>query len=259
LPDYVERGTDRLALHVYPDTGGPVALVLPAMGVPARYYRPFAEHLRGFGFTVVVADLRGTGDSTPHPSRRSRYGYAELVDDIAAVRDTLPKGRTTVLIGHSLGGQVALLSQAREQTVDGLVLVATGLPYFRAYPGWRRLWALALTQGIAAATALLGVWPGWGFGGRQARGVIRDWAYTARHGRYPRDAEAALRSMGTPVLAVTVTGDTYTPPGTTGHLVGKLAAAPVTREVHEGPDHFRWVRASAGLAERIAAWATARP
>ena len=45
--------------------------------------------------------------------------------------------------------------------------------------------------------------------------------------------------MRTPVLAVTVTGDTYTPPGTTGHLVGKLAAAPVTREVHPGPDHFR--------------------
>jgi predicted alpha/beta hydrolase len=65
--------------------------------------------------------------------------------------------------------------------------------------------------------------------------------------------------MRTPVLAVTVTGDTYTPPGTTGHLVGKLAAAPVTREVHPGPDHFRWVRASAGLATRIAAWATPRP
>ena len=65
--EYLDRGTDRLAVHVYPDGGGPVALVLPAMGVPARYYRPFAGHLRDAGLAVLVADLRGTGDSTPPP------------------------------------------------------------------------------------------------------------------------------------------------------------------------------------------------
>ena len=48
--EYLDRGTDRLAVHVYPDGGGPVALVLPAMGVPARYYRPFAGHLRDYLF-----------------------------------------------------------------------------------------------------------------------------------------------------------------------------------------------------------------
>ncbi len=222
--EYLDRGTDRLARHVYPDPGGPLALLLPAMGVPARYYRPFAAHLHGNGLAVVVADLRGTGDSTPPPS----------------------------------------LGTARS-TVDGMVLVAVGLPYFRAYPGWRRrAWVLQLTQGIAATTVLLGVWPGWGFGGRQARGVILDWAYTARHGRYPAGLEAGLRSVRTPVLAITVDGDAFTPPGTTGHLIGKLVAAPVVREHYTaaqagGPvDHFRWVRASATLAARVAAFAASR-
>jgi predicted alpha/beta hydrolase len=259
VPDYLDRGTDRLALHAYPDPGGPVALLLPAMGVPARYYRAFAEHLHDQGLAVVVADLRGTGDSTPRPSRRSRYGYADLVDDVGAARDTLPQGRTTILVGHSLGGQVALLYLARDAGVDGLALVATGLPYFRAYPRGMRARVLRLTQGVGALTALLRVWPGWGFGGRQARGVILDWGYTARHGRYPRlrgwDAEAALRSVRTPVLAITVEGDTYTPADTTDHLVAKLAAAPVTREVWPGGDHFRWVRESGGIAGRIAAFA----
>jgi predicted alpha/beta hydrolase len=171
-----------------------------------------------------------------------------------------------LLIGHSLGGQAALLHLATgKSTVDGLVLVATGLPYFRAYPGKLRVRVLRLTQGVTATAALLRVWPGWGFGGRQARGVIRDWGYTARHGRYPRlagrDVEAALRSVRTPVLAINVEGDTFTPVGTTGHLVAKLTAAPVIREVHPGGDHFKWVRASAAIAARIAAFAvsTRRP
>ena len=66
------------------------------------------------------------------------------------------------------------------------------------------------------------------------------------------------------MLAITVDGDSYTPPGTTGHLVGKLTAAPVVRERYTaaqagGPiDHFRWVRASAALAQRIAGFAATR-
>lgn len=57
-------------MQIYPEPGGPgttapAVVVWPAMGVPARFY------------------LRGTGASTPRPSRRSRYAYAELVDDVA--------------------------------------------------------------------------------------------------------------------------------------------------------------------------------
>src|SRR5207253_10132645 len=122
---------------------------------PARYYRPFAGHLRDAGLAVLVADLRGTGDSSPPPSRHSRYGLAELAADIGAIldaqRDRLA-GRTVLLVGHSLGGQAALLHLGTgRSTVDGVVL--------------------------------LGVWPGWRFGGRPARGVVGDWADSARHGR----------------------------------------------------------------------------
>ena len=148
--------------------------------------------------------------------------------------------------------------------MDGVVLVAPGMSYFRAYPGRQRAKVLPFTQGIAGITALLGVWPGWGFGGRQARGIIRDWGHASRHGRFPRlgglDADAALRSVHTPVLAITVDEDDYAPPGTVDHLLGKLGAAPVVREHYtaaqagEPVDHFRWVRASAPLAARIAAF-----
>ncbi|AVT39451.1 alpha/beta fold hydrolase [Plantactinospora sp. BB1] len=267
---FVDRDGDRIALRSYPDPVGapeaPVVLLWPAMGVRASYYAPFAAALRSAGLAVVVADLRGTGASTPAPSRASRYGYAELAGDVGAVLESLKPqldGRKRILLGHSLGGQAALLHLALDPStpVDGLALVAVGLPYWRAYPD-RRLAMLAGTQLIHGCAAALGSWPGWGFGGRQARGVIRDWAYTARTGRFPRldgvDVEAAVREVRTPVLAVSVDHDQYTPHGTVDYLCDKLVAAPVRRtrytlaESGTRLDHFTWVRASAPVAARVA-------
>jgi predicted alpha/beta hydrolase len=168
------------------------------------------------------------------------------------------------VLGHSLGGQAALLHlalSAGEADIDGVVLMAVGLPHWRWYPGRRRHGVLAITQSIGAASAVLGVWPGWGFGGRQARGVMRDWAYTARTGRFPRldgvDVEAALRDVRTPVLAISVDRDQFTPHETLDQLCAKLASAPLTRERHAivDADHFTWVRSADGIAARVAQWA----
>ncbi|MGW0503916.1 alpha/beta hydrolase family protein [Micromonospora sp. NPDC003241] len=276
LQEYVQVDGARLGIQVYPEpvgvTGAPVVLIAPAMGVRARYYRPFAAALRDAGLAVVVADLRGTGESTPRPSRACRYGYPELAADIGAVRDALKErldGRRTLLLGHSLGGQAAVLHLALhgEQEVDGLALVAVGIPYWRDFAGPRRYGVLPYTQGIGVTARLLGVWPGWGFGGRQARGVIRDWAHTARTGRFPDldgvDTEAAVGRIRTPVLAVSVEGDQYTPHPTVDRLCAKLAAAPVTRERYRVPDarldHFTWVRAAGPLATRVADFAATLP
>jgi predicted alpha/beta hydrolase len=151
--------------------------------------------------------------------------------------------------------------------VHGLVLVAVGLPWYRLYPGRRAAAVLAFTQGNVGVGAALRVWPGWGFGGRQAYAVMRDWGFTARRGRFPRlggdDAEAAVATIRTPVLAISVDHDQYTPSPTTDHLVAKMTAAPVERvhlttaEAGARLDHFAWVRASAPIARRVAALAAA--
>jgi predicted alpha/beta hydrolase len=273
--EYLDRGTDRLGLQVYPDPEGdtgtaPVVVIWPAMGVPARYYRPFAKNLRAAGLAVTVVDLRGTGTSTPGPSRSSQYGYAELTEDVGAVLATLkPRvaGRRVYLLGHSLGGQLCALHLALtdDTGVDGLALVAVGVPYFRSYPGRRSLGVLGLTQWVAATSAVLRVWPGWGFGGRQARGVIRDWGYTARHGRFPmlagRDVEASLRTVRTPILAVSVDDDQFTPANLLDQLCAKMPDAPVRRahltatEAGASIDHFKWVRASQTVATQVASFA----
>jgi predicted alpha/beta hydrolase len=270
IQEFVDRGSDRIGIQIHPEPegvdGAPIMVIWPAMGVPARYYRPFASQLRAAGLATVVCDLRGTGASTPPPDRSSRYGYAELIADVEAVLEALkPRldGRTRVLLGHSLGGQASLLHLAldRDTGVDGLALVAVGLPYWRFYPGPRRYAILPFTQAIAATPALLRVWPGWGFGGRQASGVIRDWGYTARTGRFPFidgvDAEAAVRTVTTPVLAVSVDHDQYTPHETLDRLCAKLTAAPVTRERYAIPgiDHFTWARRDTPIPAAIARFA----
>ena len=277
VQEFLDRGGDRLGLQVYPDAPDrPVVLIWPAMGVPARYYRAFARQLTANELSVVVVDLRGTGASTPGPSRQSRYGYPELTEDVGAVLDALkPRtdGRRVILLGHSLGGQICALHLARTEDsartgdtgVDGLALVAVGLPWYRAYPGWRRFAILGFSQGIAAASAALGCWPGWGFGGKQARGVMRDWAYTARHGAFPAidgtDVEAALTRVVTPVLAISVDDDQYTPPATLDQLCAKLSAAPVQRqhltatEAGARIDHFVWTKASSPVAAWVSRFA----
>jgi predicted alpha/beta hydrolase len=135
--EYIDRGGDRLAIQSYPDPGpadAPAVVIWPAMGVPARFYRPFAEQLVRGGTAVHVVDLRGTGASSPRAGRSSRYGYAELVGDVGAVHDWLgPRtaGRPMLLLGHSLGAHVCLLHLARRggTGVTGMVIVAAGLAY----------------------------------------------------------------------------------------------------------------------------------
>jgi predicted alpha/beta hydrolase len=263
---WLDRDHDRIGLQWYeppPDPAAPVLLVWPAMGVPARFYRPFATALREAGLAVVVVDLRGTGASQPRASRASRYGYAELADDVGAVLAHLAPGRRVVLMGHSLGGQACVLHLARAAapTVAGLALVAVGLPYWRSYQDRRRLMVLPFAQGVHAASTVLRVWPGWVFGGRQSRGVMRDWAYTARTGRFPAlygvDMEAALTTVRVPVLAVSLERDQYTPAPTVDHLVGKLTGAPVEREHYDGGvDHFSWARSPTPIATRVATFAS---
>ena len=261
---------DTLALHHYPDAGtGPLAVILPAMGVPARYYKPFAVELGAAGFAVTAVDLRGNGASTPKPARATRYGYADLVDDVGAVREALESrraGRPLLLVGHSLGGQVGLIHAATaDPGVAGVVLVAVGIPYWRAYPGRRSVGILGMTQTIGAASAVLGVWPGWGFGGRQAGRVMTDWARTARRGGYGAADDAALARMTTPVLAVSVEGDTLVPAAVVDYTVGRVPAAPVERvhftaaDLGAPVDHFTWTRASRPIVERIQKFATGHP
>jgi non-heme chloroperoxidase len=92
----------------------------------------FAELLATWqpdGARVVVPDLRGSGESE---QGKSGYGLERYREDVLAVLDA-ERATRAVIIGHSMGGQVAqLLAATSPERVAGLVGVlpvpASGLP-----------------------------------------------------------------------------------------------------------------------------------
>ncbi|MEV5973474.1 alpha/beta fold hydrolase [Streptomyces sp. NPDC051921] len=268
-------GEGRIVARVTrPETGPTQAVVLlwPALGVSASYYAPLGEELARQGYATVAVDLRGQGRSRPRCGRGTRHGYQEFAAQdwprlVRTVRALFAPGTPVHLLGHSIGGQVSLLYVARpEADVDGLILVASGTVHHRSFPGARRVGVLLGTQLAALLSVVLGYYPGHrlGFGGRQAGGVMRDWARIGRTGRFEptgadMDYEGAFAKVRLPVLAVSVAGDTLAPPTAVDALCDRLTGCTVER-VHHTPatpslrGHTRWARDARAVAQHLTAW-----
>ena len=241
---------------------------LPALGVAARHYVPFAHALAARGVAVALHEWRGAGSSNRRAGRRVDWSYRELLladipAGLVAARRRLGEEGLS-LGGHSLGGQLAVLSAALQpEAVAGLVLVASGSPWWPCFHRPRLVQA-ACTAVPAIAWAC-GRFPGrrLGFGGNEARGVMSDWARSGRSGRYrPRgigqDLEAKLGQLGVPVHAWRFADDWLGPAASLDWLLDKMPNAPrkVTvmgeSALRTRADHFSWLRTPDRLAASIA-------
>lgn len=244
---------------------------MPAMGMPARHYLPLAQTLADRGVAVVLHEWRGIGSSDRRAGRDCDWGYRQLLQDdlpagMAAVRQRWPRA-SCWLGGHSLGGQLGLLcASLHPHDFAGMVLVASGAPYWRRFRhGWLIGTAYVLAPWLAA---LVGHLPGRriGFGGNEARGVIADWARSGRSGRYAaagmkQDFERLLAALQLPVLALRLQQDWLGPPASLAWLLGKLGPGArrvetISRDDLDGApaDHFGWMKTPAPVASRIADW-----
>lgn len=245
---------------------------MPAMGTPARYYLGFAQALAARGICVALHEWRGVGSSDRRAARHSDWGYRQLLQldlpaGLAVARATVGDAKWS-LGGHSLGGQLAALQAGLQpDTATYLILVASGSPWWRAFP---MPWSVGLRLTFAVLpllTGLCGYFPGRriGFGGREARSVMADWARSGRSGRYAAtgmdvDMESALAGVQCPIMAIRLREDVFAPAGSLRWLLDKMPLAP--SEVRElswadldcKADHFSWIRYGDAVAERIADW-----
>ena len=252
-----------------PDAPRPVVVIVPGLGIPGGYYEPFAYELAARGFDAAIGELRGQGDSRPRPSSDSRYGYHELVSvDFPAmfgvVRDRFPYS-TPYLLGHSMGGQLGVLYAARIRgRLGGLILVASGTPYFRAFAGAASPGLLVGSAAMSLTASVAGFWPGDRVGiggfGRQSRQLINDWARLARTGKFEPDGadidyEERIGRLELPVLSISVAGDDVAPESSASHLTEKLPKASVTTWMQpEQLGHNGWIRKPTSTVDRVAQW-----
>lgn len=246
---------------------------LPAMGVPARHYLPLAQALAARGIAVALHEWRGIGSSDRRAGWRQDWGYRELLcadlpAGLEAAHAAWPQAACW-LGGHSLGGQLATLFTGHNaDQLAGLVLVASGAPYWRCFD--RRGWVRAAYWLAPALAKLCGHLPGRriGFGGNEARGVIADWARSGRTGRYTVEGmsglEDAMARMGCPLLALRMRDDWLGPAASLDWLLAKWPRTQSTRvlltptELAGPADHFSWMKSPDAVATRIASWCAAQ-
>jgi len=251
----------------------PVVLFVPALGVTAEFYEPFAIAGIEHGWISITADLRGNGQSSVRPSRQTDFGYHEMVTYdlpayVSAVKREFPENPFFIL-GHSLGGQLsALCLSLNPEGVMGLILVTSCSVFFRGWDFPHNIGVLLGTQVIRLLAEIFGYFPGRkiGFGGVEARQVMRDWANEALTGRYSianshHDFETLLGQITIPVLAINFENDFLAPKKAADYLLRKMANAQLTQwnltEGDLGPDrasHFQWVRNPEPLAAKIDEW-----
>lgn len=235
-------------------------LWLPAMGIAARHYLPFADALAARGIAVFVHEWRGGGSSSVRASRDCDWGYRELLTlDIPAsealVAAHVP-GVPRILGGHSLGGQLACCRLGLSpDSAARLWLVGSGAPYWRAFPLRTKWWLPFVYRFLAWLAERHGALPGRriGFGGQEARGVIRDWSRSGLSGRYAAagvdvDLEAAMAALTLDAHAVVLERDWLGPLPSLRFLLSKLRHSSPRIDVLDAAilgtraDHYAWMK-----------------
>lgn len=129
----------------------PSLVFLHYFGASSRAWTEVIAGLRAT-YHCVAPDLRGYGDSDAPPSG---YALRDYTDDINELLLKIEINRF-VLIGHSMGGKIALAAAARRPAnLDSLILLAPSPPTPEPIPEDERARLLAGYGNRAAAVATL--------------------------------------------------------------------------------------------------------
>ena len=244
-------------------------LWLPALGVAAKHYIPLADALAANGVAVFLHEMRGNGSSNLRASRQVDWGYREILAiDIAcsdAAITALSPVTTRIIGGHSIGAQFAACYLATHpEAFQRLWLVASGSPYWRNFPAPKRYAFPFAYQFVPWIADLRGSLPGrrLGFGGDEARTLMRDWARVGLGNRYAAtgmetDLETALARVAVEVRSVLMSRDWFAPRRSMQGLLDKMPRSCSTITTLDSaalgvvPDHFAWMKQPQGVVDAL--------
>lgn len=248
-----------------------VLLLLPALGIRAKFYTKLAVGLSALGISTVVMEQRGNGESPYRPGDGTTFGLRDYMDvDIAAATDWVQTHNPNTQIyigGHSLGGHMAsLVGVLKPDLYAGIARLACGFPFYKDFPQPRSFFIKTMTLAIPILAKLLGYFPGnrLGFGGREYSGLMMDWRLWAKNGQYENyifpGSNAAMAAYDKKVISLGFEKDTLAPDAAVDRSISQFTSAPVTC-LKLGPEtqgeylgHINWGRQPDGVVAALADW-----
>jgi predicted alpha/beta hydrolase len=208
--------------------GAPAGIAVLAHAFMARrteFDRPAGGGLSAFlasrGWRVVTFDFRAHGDSGPRPRAGGAYGYDDLVThDLPAVcsfaRSRAKAKMPLVVVGHSLGGHVALVAQATGAIQADAVVGIAASPWVRELEPLRSRWMVkrAFLEAAVLMARRFGRLPARAIGrgsDDEPLRCVNDFSRFARKGWTSADGRtdylACLGRVRVPVMGVVSQGD----------------------------------------------------
>lgn len=268
---YSDRSTNEIT-QIMPsvDPQGKAILILPGMGIRYSYYVKFATSLAGQGYEVFLTDYRGVGASNIRASKEIDFNFDQFVSDGLETIEhivNLTNSDSLVILGHSLGGQLGCLLAARSEHVDGLILIASCLIYYKGF-GFPERYTFRLAAHIfPLITRVMGYFPGHvlGFGGKVSKGIIKDWARNILTGEYESSSgvpyDKLIKTINTPTYVLSFENDRYSTEQAVANLCDKFENPNcITTErilkdkegvIH---DHYSWARQPKGVIPFVKSW-----
>lgn len=237
--------------------------IVHGLGEHAGRYSRLAETLFARGISTYAADLRGHGVSGGRRGHVDRF--ADYLGDFERVREATPDPTPEFLLGHSLGGLVALrlIQTGEAEAVSGAILSAPALDLPEPQPWWRDRATRLLSPLMPTVSVANGIDPA-----DLSRDPIEVEAYrtdplvhdriTIRLFREMRRAMQAARwdaaIVTVPVLLLAPGADRITDVEAARSLVDRLAGPTEVRDyphTYHEPFHDR---ESGSIMEDLAAW-----
>ncbi len=257
---YRDQTTNRLSIYEKEKNNLPLILILPALGIRASFYKYFSEELSQKGITTATIDWRGNGNSSIRPSRRIDFNYKILLEDIIEIVYEIKKiypSKKMIILGHSLGGQLACLSMARyPQLIQKVMTIASCNVYYKGFgKGAKKVYYGSSL--ISFISSIWGYYPGniFGFAGKEAKSVMKNWAETAKTGNYNVkkigfNYEDAMQKCTNPITAFSIEDDDLAPPLAVDFLIDKFKNASSKKHIHllkkdygvAQLNHFNWTK-----------------
>jgi 3-oxoadipate enol-lactonase len=259
---YATVGGQRISyLKREPEGNGPTVLLIHGAGMRARCW---VEQLRGLDSSarILALDLPGHGDSDAGPAASlERYAdtVAEFVDALGS--------RPIVIVGHSLGGAIAIACAARRPAaVHGLVLVSTCVRLPSTESAWQWLvpflpWPLRRALFLFAARHLLfaprASWSAISFGMQELRACRSQTIASDVTVARSMDVTDLARTLRVPTLILCGRRDRVTPPALSESLHGLIVESRLG--LVEGAGHMLPLEAPAFVNGEIVGFVATLP